>query len=474
MAPFNKRQIGYIQAVAGRQQHTTLRAGQLDRQLKSTDTAGTSDKGAAFFARPVNKLYNVRKARGGMVHTESTDDDAKQLLVHTWQLDRAPLAFDSRIEHNNNTLTPSDFSNLRGCWVGMGQHTDLDVFNSPCATAYATTDAAGGVSLNENAPYTTTSAGRISKFDLNQDQLSSTVRASPDGYLHSTNVTFRFTLPTATPGTGAVSSLLPTAEDLGLNNTDSTQGLTVDQYNDFTKGGTNAQISPSISALLDQYRSRHPMGQDHYEFRWIVWRNKRPTFHRWGDSNAANADVQNTYSNMDAIRDGFSLRNPAYDLFVGQTGRKRGFLGYTLNQNLDQDNDVDVPSSEKYLGPNSGTLDLQNTTPFYDTTARAHPLDEQALTVDDLLTIRLNRDDYVIMKDVRFFLGKEHGKSHFEDTLHWDWNDPIDTPTDNVLASPTLNNKNFRWNMTLIATSGGKHPVVLNECVRWTTKMTSG
>lgn len=174
---------------------------------------------------------------------------------------------------------------------------------------------------------------------------------------------------------------------------------------------------------------------------------------------------------MDAIRDGFSLRNPGYDLFVGQTGRKRGFLGYTLNENLDKDNDVDAVSTEKYLGAHANP---GNPTGSFSTNGTFKPLTEDDMTVDDLLTMRLNRDDYVIMKDVRFFLGKEHGKSHFEDTLHWDWNDPIDTPRENVLSSPTLNNKNFRWNMTLIGTSGGKNPVVINECVRWTTKMTSG
>ena len=474
MAPFNKRQIGYIQAVAGRQQHTTLRAGSLNRQLKSTDTAGISDKGGAFNARVTNKLHDVQKAIGGMVTTESSDPDAKHLLVHTWQLDRTPLAFDSRAEHNNNTLTAADFTNLRGVWVGMGHHTDLAVFDARCATQATLSNGtpnasaditAGGVGLAASDV-----TGTTSKFDLNQDQLASTVRASPDGYLHSTNITFRFTLPGNVAGSGDVSSLMPTAAQLGIDNTNSSNGITPAQYEQFTKGlatnaddGTANATRGAIQSLINQYNIKHPMGQDHYEFRWIVWRNKRPTFHRWGDTS-------DTYSNMDAIRDGFSLRNPAYDLFVGQTGRKRGFLGYTLNANLDQNNQTDEVPTEKYSGANAAVSIDQN----YAANGSLHPTDEAAMTVDDLLTMRLNRDDYVVMKDVRFFLGKEHGKSHFEDTLHWDWNDPIDTPNSNVLSSPTLNNKNFRWNMTLIATSGGKNPVVLNECVRWTTKMTSG
>merc|ERR1712159_427811 len=129
----------------------------------------------------------------------------------------------------------------------------------------------------------------------------------------------------------------------------------------------------------------------------------------------------------------------------------------------------DDAESEAYVGwrwdnasgelTRSGTLlSDQNTLPTGD----------KGFTVDDLLTCRINRDDYVVMKDVRFFLGKEHGKSHFEDHLHWDWNDPIDTTEDNVLSSPTLNDKNYRWRMTLIGTSNGKEPVILNHHIRWT------
>merc|ERR1712159_384203 len=125
------------------------------------------------------------------------------------------------------------------------------------------------------------------------------------------------------------------------------------------------------------------------------------------------------------------------------------------------------PDAEAYSGYRykSGT-GFTNTDDVTHTATK--PYGEDDFTVDDLMTARINKDDYVVMKDVRFFLGKEHGKSHFEDHLHWDWNDPIDTTEDNVLSSPTLNDKNYRWRMTLIGTSGGSEPVVLNHHIRWT------
>jgi hypothetical protein len=203
----------------------------------------------------------------------------------------------------------------------------------------------------------------------------------------------------------------------------------------------------------------------------------------------ANAATDSVQSNLDAIRDGCSFRNPGYDFFMGQSGRKRGLLGYCLNKKLDVNlsgNNHAVqgvpnrgPPGEAYSGKRwvpsvgfrAGTVEG---TDYGVSLTAPYPTMERALTVDDLMTIRVNKDDYVVMKDVRFFLGKEHGKSHFEDHLHWDWNDPIDTANDNVLSSETLNGKNYRWYMTLIGTNGGHNPVVLNCHHRWTTKMESG
>jgi hypothetical protein len=226
--------------------------------------------------------------------------------------------------------------------------------------------------------------------------------------LNSTDIRFRFTLPGTKPGSGDVSSLFPSAADLGITNTNSSNGITVNDYQQFIKGlPTNAAVDQAhadrsaIQSLLNQYNLKHPMGQDHFEFRWIVWRSKLPTV-PWTATNYSNS------TNLEAIRDGASFRNPGYDLFVGQTGRKRGLVGYTHHPKLDSNLTVTDANAEKYSGK------YWNGTAWVDGgLAASSPVLEDDMTVDDLMTMRLNRDDYLIMKDVRFFLGKEHGKSHF-------------------------------------------------------------
>jgi len=407
MAPFNNRQIGYIQAIAGRQQHVTLMCGSSNSQLNSEGTVAAHDKPQSLFDLHVVGGVNGTDSSSGSISSQS-----KSLLLENWTLDHQELAFDSRAVHNNDKLEAADLTNLNYN-LGLGTSTLLDVFNSPVTGAY-TLDGSS-ISTTHDVTDHITGPDAIGELARNPDHIPSIERATPDGFLNSTDVKFRFTLP----------------QDGGL------------------AGSTN------------------PMGQAHYEFRWIVWRSKKPTAP--GKSGADSvAD-----SNMDLVRDGCSFRNPGYDFFMGQTGRKRGLVGYTLHPKLDADKmkvtGTGGQSTEQYSGKywgGSSFTDGSNTL--------AVPTNEAGFTVDDLMTMRINRDDYVVMKDVRFFLGKEHGKSHFEDTLHWDWNDPIDTVKSNVLTSPTLNNKNYRWHMTLLGTTGGKHAVKLNSAVRWTTKMESG
>ncbi len=401
MAPFNRRQIGYIQAIAGRQQHRTLKCGQIDTQISSDNTI-SADK-------LPQTLRSSKVEIGGSSGVTGGDADAKSLLLWSVLLDNPELAFDARAAHNNGKLEDLDFSGVLHGQFGFGEYVSLNVFDAPCKGTLAGADGSGNIN---QVPVST------GQLVINPEHIPSTVRATEDGFLNSTDVRFRFTLP----------------RDI----------------------------------LIDPKDSNHhnPMGQDHYEFRWIVWRSKKPTMHWQGQS-----DFDHT--NLDSIRDGKSFRNPGYDFFMGQTGRKRGFLGYTLNTDLDKEKIKDSPDGEAY----SGKIWNGTTTQFTDSGATftaLHDDDEKPFTVDDLLTARINKDDYVVMKDVRFFLGKEHGKSHFEDNLHWDWNDPIETPEENVLTSPTLNNKNYRWHMTLLGTSGGKSPCALNVCCRWTTKMESG
>jgi hypothetical protein len=485
MAPFNKRQIGYIQAVAGRQQHTTLKSGFVDYQLSSKDNVPF-----------VYQARAVRKAIGSGLF--SSDPDAKSLLIHHWLIDNEEMCHDSRGVHNNSVLDTSDVQ-AHGFGVGCGgNYTTLRVFDAKCAE---NTHALSG--------YPTDVTGTVTQTP-NDTRISSTMRATPDGYLRSTNLRFRFTLPTIIPqvtwdqisdsfnhdvrlvyeGSGGplTQDFLNTsanfewwqkafelyqkgtfdANDPALTSIAGTSWATLGS---FVRGALTDDVRKHFREAVSAVRENKPMGQDHYEFRWIVWRNKRPTF-PWTATEGTGSGT-----NLEAIRDGASFRNPNYDLFVGQTGRKRGLIGYTGHPKLDSDNPYNLlnPAAEYYSGNYwNGTTWVEGGDNEDGRGVRLHPVGESGFTVDDLMTCRLNRDDYVIMKDVRFFLGKEHGKSHFEDTLHWDWNDPIDTNQENVLTSSTLNDKNFRWHMTLIGTSNGKSPVVLNQHVRWTTKMESG
>jgi hypothetical protein len=485
MAPFNKRQIGYIQAVAGRQQHTTLKCGQLDSVISSKDDVPTFQQ-----ARTLRKVIGC-----GLT---SPDADAKSLLIHHWSLDGSIMCHDSRQDHNDATLSAQDVTGW-GHYVGCGGLMNtLTCFNAKCAQ---------NTYVGPNADVDSTLATKI-----NETRINSWERATPDGYLRSTDLRFRFTLPTNVPqvswdqvkdsfnhainlasSTGGISTTgvgttgaanlqwWEQAYNLYMKGTFDTndptlKAITAAQFNDSAysdddRGRWTDDARTHIREAIEAARQNKPMGQDHYEFRWIVWRHKRPTVSTYAPGEEGSG------TNLEAIRDGASFRNPNYDLFVGQTGRKRGFVGFTGHPRLDSSNpyNLENPASEYYSGEywngigwinGGGTADSRGSEKF--------PYGEAGMTVDDLMTARLNRDDYVVMKDVRFFLGKEHGKSHFEDTLHWDWNDPIETNQENVLTSPTLNNKNFRWMMTLIGTSNGKSPVILNQHVRWTTKMESG
>lgn len=424
MAPFNQRQIGYIQAIAGRQQHRTLICKNVDNQISSLDTITATHKPQAL-----NHDLVYGNAGDSDRNNFTTEDPAKSLLLHTWFLESATACHTSSTDHNDDAFTIEDLQNLAHSSRGAGKYLSLEMFSAAVQgtlnldvteTATHGIDNLGGGSLTNHTHdyYKSTLSDPTASGELvkNPDRISSIHRATPDGFLNSTTLKFRFTLP------------------------------------------------QSVAAAT--HSTPNPMGQDHYEFRWIVWRNKRPTFRY----NVTTADK----SNLDLIRQGGSFRNPNYDFFMGQTGRKRGLLGYTYHPELDKDKMTSEgqASTEKYSGARLTAGSSGDWTDVEE--AKMWPTGEDGMTVDDLLTMPLNKEDYVVMKDVRFFLGKEHGKSHFEDTLHWDWNDPIDTLQANVLTSPTLNDKNYRWNITLIGTSGGLSPCVLNYSLRGTTKMESG
>ena len=199
------------------------------------------------------------------------------------------------------------------------------------------------------------------------------------------------------------------------------------------------------------------LGSPHYEFRIIVFRNKLPT---WLPSHGDRHDRH-------TMREGVSLLNPNYDLFMGQTGRPRGFLGWRKNKNFDLglDGDQEVYQGQKWI---------RNAAAAVAGEGDVFPAGEMLFTTKDYMTMPLNRNDYVVHTDQRFFLGKEHGKSHMEKEFHFDWNDFIDTPESDLTTSPTLDRKNYEWHFVILGTSNSTSAADLKLELRATTAMKSG
>ncbi len=199
------------------------------------------------------------------------------------------------------------------------------------------------------------------------------------------------------------------------------------------------------------------LGSPHYEFRIIVFRNKLPVWTPW------DGDAHDRHT----VREGVSLLNPNYDLFMGQTGRPRGFLGWRKSKNLDlgADSEREVYQGKKWL--HTATTAVAGAGDDY-------PEGELLFTTKDYMTMPLNRNDYVVHTDQRFFLGKEHGKSHMEKEFHFDWNDFIDTPDADLTTSPTLDKKNYDWHFIILGTSNGAAAADLKLELRATTAMKSG
>lgn len=199
------------------------------------------------------------------------------------------------------------------------------------------------------------------------------------------------------------------------------------------------------------------LGSPHYEFRIIVFRNKLPT---WTPNDGETHDRH-------TIREGVSLLNPNYDLFMGQTGRARGFCGWRKNKNFDLGNEGE---REVYQGKKW----LRGATSAITGAGEIFPPGEMLFTTKDYMTMPLNRNDYVVHTDQRFFLGKEHGKSHMEKEFHFDWNDFIDTPEPDLTTSPTLDKKNYEWQFVILGTTNGVAAADLKLELRATTAMKSG
>lgn len=102
MAPFNTNQVKYIQAVAGRQQHSTLKAINLNGVVKS-----------GYFSTGLND-WTAQE-------TPQTFFAGDPLLLAQFALHEYPHAWDARGVHNNDILEAGDFENVVATSQGFGQ-----------------------------------------------------------------------------------------------------------------------------------------------------------------------------------------------------------------------------------------------------------------------------------------------------------------------------------------------------------------
>jgi hypothetical protein len=380
-----------------------------------------------------------------------TFDTSNPLLLAQFFLHEMPHCWDARGVHNNDILESGDFTELMGSNIGFGTNLgELRALDVPCI--YETDGAAG----DQDRP---------------DDQwVPSTERATPDGFLKSLNLKLRLTLPSNMP----VSH--PTFADLEeiAARANTTLAYTATDYQHFWAGSGSVSEAKreAIKGALDVYARQYPMHTPHYEFRLIMFRNRLPTYRNNASSNS-----------LDALRNGVSLLNPCYDLFMGQTGRPRGPIGYRTSPKLDKDLDPNGAPAPYYSGKfwtngafANGTIPQGAGDAGHGHTSGSElfPDGEATLTHRDLMTMPLNKNDYVVMRDVRFFLGQAQGKSHYEDVFDFDFNDMINTADTDLLTSDTLADKNYRWQCVLIGTSNGKDPVHLNYEIRGTTCVQSG
>jgi len=140
-----------------------------------------------------------------------------------------------------------------------------------------------------------------------------------------------------------------------------------------------------------------------------------------------------------------NFSNPLYDMFLSTANYKYGPLGVRQKS--------DIASNNDYIGVADAFNDIQS-----------------------LMTNMTNKEDYVFMKDVRFYLGKEYGGKHiYEDVLHWDHADPIATEATDLTHNES-NNKNYSWYVAIFCTTNAPTVVAEFPYVRMdtTTHVTSG
>lgn len=188
--------------------------------------------------------------------------------------------------------------------------------------------------------------------------------------------------------------------------------------------------SVNVKMRLIQNLDSNIDAKSHQEYRMVVFRHKERQSH------------------LKQYAQNFS--DPQYDMFVNRSGYKFGPRGYRL--------DADT----------QGSLGLQQYSP---TTGYSPTFCGQTM-----LTCPFNKADYVVMKDCRFYLGKEYGGKHiFETKVHFEHQDPIATDSDDI--STTDNDKNYVWYIwigCMTNANNGIHPDFPYTRFDTTTHVTSG
>jgi hypothetical protein len=142
---------------------------------------------------------------------------------------------------------------------------------------------------------------------------------------------------------------------------------------------------------------------DHIEYRLLVFRHKER-------------------QHFDQER-ALNFCNPEYDLWLGSNNYKYGPRGYR---------NKDIISGNEEYAAYSGSNFQQG---------------------QYFMTAMLNKEDYIFMKDTRFYLGKEYGGKHiYETMLSWDHRDQLESEEDIIIDSESAT-KNYCWYVYLVRTS---------------------
>lgn len=349
MAPFTKRQVGYIKAVAGIGQHKSFAhytnsapdGGWTTSHVDSSKNAqGEYTSGNKYVQDPAKSLTLVSGQ-------DNFKTDGKRLAACVWCLNNLPLTVDDTDDFtdiNDQKFMQSKFDKV------------LTTNKMLLLTQYSVAEG------DEQKVHTTTR------------------RIGEDFYVDSTHIRWRFTMPDFTVASGK---------------------------------------------------------QPHHEYRFIVFRQRKRTMQRY----FGKSTTEGQWLNWN------------YDLFSGYEGRRVGWSGHRTHEVFDD--------SEKYVNTpvTIGVPDGVTT--------------QSKLTTDDLMTMPLNDADYVIMRDERFFLGAEHGKSHYETVTRFDFSDPGSCGASNMIEGLEEQDKNYDWWFLILGTTNDEVTPLLNVSVRGTTAITS-